>query len=123
VGHYSKEFKENILLTLENSGLSVRAFAKQHNINISTLYDWRKRYSLAGFRVSDKASDNWSSQEKFTVVLETATLNEVQLNEYCRKKGLYPEQVSKPIRKRLGSEKTLRALSKINVKLRSWKRI
>ena len=33
------------------------------------------------------------SQEKFTVVLETATLNETELSEYCRKKGLYPEQI------------------------------
>ncbi len=38
--------------------------------------------------------DKWSSEEKFAVVLETATLNESELSEYCRKKGLYPEQVT-----------------------------
>jgi transposase-like protein len=27
------------------------------------------------------------------VVMETAALNEAELNEYCRKKGLYAEQV------------------------------
>jgi len=39
------------------------------------------------------SSDKWSSEEKFSVVLETATLSEVELNEYCRVKGLYSEQV------------------------------
>jgi hypothetical protein len=27
------------------------------------------------------------------VVLETATLAEIEVNEYCRTKGLYPEQI------------------------------
>ncbi|MFQ3277346.1 MAG: transposase [Colwellia sp.] len=39
------------------------------------------------------SSDKWSSEEKFSVVLETATLSEVELNEYCLVKGLYSEQV------------------------------
>ena len=30
---------------------------------------------------------------KFAVVLETAALSEIELSEYCRRKGLYPEQV------------------------------
>jgi hypothetical protein len=35
-----------------------------------------------------------SSEEKFNVVLETASLNEVDLGEYCRRKGLFPQQIS-----------------------------
>lgn len=91
--HYSKEFKEATLLKLSRSGLSARAFAKQESINISTLYSWQQRYSNTGFNVTDKTPDKWSAQEKFAVVLETSTLNEAELSEYCRKKGLYPEQV------------------------------
>lgn len=41
-----------------------------------------------------KQSDRWSSQDKFRVVLETASLNETELAEYCRRKGLYVEQVN-----------------------------
>jgi transposase-like protein len=41
----------------------------------------------------DRSSENWSAQTKFAVVLETATLSEVELSEYCRAKGLFPEQV------------------------------
>jgi transposase len=35
-----------------------------------------------------------SSEEKFAVVVETAHLNELELSEYCRRKGLYPAQIS-----------------------------
>lgn len=40
-----------------------------------------------------KQADQWSSQDKFRVVLESAGLNEAELSEYCRRKGLYVEQI------------------------------
>ena len=40
------------------------------------------------------SSDKWSSEEKFSVVLEAAALSTVELSKYCRAKGLYPEQVN-----------------------------
>ena len=42
---------------------------------------------------SRKQSDDWSGEAKLAVVVETAGLSEVELSEYCRGKGLYPEQV------------------------------
>lgn len=41
-----------------------------------------------------KQAEEWSSKDKFGVVLETAGLNEAELAEYCRRKGLYVEQVA-----------------------------
>ena len=38
-------------------------------------------------------AEDWDSASKFAVVLETATLSEVELAQYCRGKGLYVEQV------------------------------
>jgi hypothetical protein len=35
-----------------------------------------------------------SSEEKFAVVMETASLNELELSEYGRRKGLYSQQIS-----------------------------
>ena len=91
---YSSQFKEAILNKLTQSGLSVRKFAQQEGINISTLHSWQKQFKVSGFSVSKvSSSDKWSSEEKFTVVLETSTLSEVELSEYCRVKGLYPEQI------------------------------
>ena len=37
--------------------------------------------------------DKWSSQDKFMVVLEIANLTEIEFSEYCREKGVYPEQI------------------------------
>ena len=91
---YSSQFKEAILTKLSQSGLSVRKFAEQEGINLSTLYSWQKQFNTSGLNVSKvSSSDKWSSEEKFSAVLETATLSEVELNEYCRVKGLYCEQV------------------------------
>ena len=41
----------------------------------------------------NQQSDTWDSASKFAVVLETASLNEQALAEYCRGKGLFVEQV------------------------------
>ena len=91
---HSSQFKEAILNKLSQSGLSVRKFAEQEGINLSTLYNWQKQFKVSGFSVSKvSSSDKWSSEEKFAVVLETSTLSEVELSEYCRVKGLYPEQI------------------------------
>lgn len=40
-----------------------------------------------------KKSENWTANDKLAVVIETASLNEIQLSEYCRNKGLYREQI------------------------------
>ena len=91
---YSSQFKEAILTKLSQSGLSVRKFATQEGIKLSTLYSWQKQFNTSGLNVTKvSSSDKWSSEEKFSVVLETATLSAVELSEYCRVKGLYPEQI------------------------------
>ena len=91
---YSSQFKEAILNKLSETDLSVRKFAEQEGINLSTLYSWQKQFNISGFSVSKvSSSDKWSNEEKFAVVLETSTLAEAELSEYCRAKGLYPEQV------------------------------
>ena len=91
---HSSQFKEAILNKLSQSGLSFRKFAEQEGINLSTLYSWQKQFNTSGLKVSKvSSSDKWSSEEKFAVVLETSTLSEIELSEYCRAKGLYPEQI------------------------------
>ena len=39
--------------------------------------------------------ENWSGEEKMVVVIETTALNEQELSEYCRKKGLFTELVAR----------------------------
>ena len=40
-----------------------------------------------------KNPEKWSSEDKFAIVLEAAALNEAELAEYCREKGLHVEQI------------------------------
>ena len=42
-----------------------------------------------------KNPENWSGENKLAVVIETAALNEEELAEYCRRRGLYVEQVAR----------------------------
>ena len=89
--HCSKEQREAIVDRYLNSGLSLREFADKEGIAKSTLYTWSKQLDSNTASFMNKTS--LSSEQRFAVVLETATLSESQLSEYCRIKGLYPEQI------------------------------
>ncbi|SEI88431.1 Transposase [Azotobacter beijerinckii] len=79
---------------LPPSNLSVAELARQEGISEVTLYAWRKQAKAEGAPVpgDKKLPDDWAAEAKFAIVLETAALSEIELSEYCRRKGLYPEQ-------------------------------
>lgn len=74
----------------------VSLLARENGISEQTLYTWRKNLQSQGVSVpgNGKNAEQWSSQDKFGVVLETARLNEAELAEYCRLKGLFMEQIA-----------------------------
>jgi transposase-like protein len=41
----------------------------------------------------DQTPAGWTSRDKFAAVVETAALSEAEVAEYCRKRGVYPEQI------------------------------
>ncbi|GAE36160.1 hypothetical protein JCM9157_3311 [Halalkalibacter akibai JCM 9157] len=93
---YSKEQKEAIVKRMmPPNNESVKQIAKEENITEVTLYKWRKEARAAGVATpgNGQTSHKWSSQDKFLIVMETFAMNEVDLVEYCRKKGLYREQI------------------------------
>jgi len=94
---YSLERKESVLKKLlPPESRSVAEISEEEGICTATLFNWRKAARTKGQLVPDSESPGgkWSSEEKFTVVLETASLNETELAEYCRKRGVYPKQVT-----------------------------
>jgi len=94
---YSLERKEvAIQKMMPPSNTPISALAVETGITEVTLYNWRKQAKSRGLAVpgDGKNAESWSSSDKFAVVLETAALNEAELAEYCRKKGLYAEQIS-----------------------------
>lgn len=74
----------------------VSELARENGITEKTLYTWRRTLKSQGVPVpgNGKNADEWSSADKFGVVLETASMNEAELAEYCRGKGLYVEQIA-----------------------------
>jgi transposase-like protein len=93
---YSQEQKEAIIKRMmPPNNESVSKISKEVGISDVTLYKWRRAARAAGVATpgNGRTSDKWSSQDKFLIVMETFTMNEVELAEYCRKKGLYREQI------------------------------
>ncbi len=78
------------------NSVAVSKIAQDTGVSDVTLYKWRNTFRNRGLAVpGDKqAPENWTAADKLAVVIETASMNEAQLGEYCRSKGLYPEQIA-----------------------------
>ena len=96
MNRYSPERKAAVLKKLlPPHSLSVTELSRQEGISDVTLYTWRKQAIARGEVVpgSGKLPEHWPAEAKLAAVIETATLSEVELSQYCREKGLFPEQV------------------------------
>lgn len=91
------ELKESILKRMmPPQSRSVAELARETGITETTLYTWRNTARKTGAVMPGggrNKAEAWDSASKFAAVLESASLNEVELAEYCRGKGLFIEQV------------------------------
>lgn len=93
---YTRRVKEaamQMMLPPENKALA--KISETMGIPLGTLKKWQQEIRAAGYAApaNDDPAEQWSSKDKFLIVVETVSLNEAELSEYCRQKGLYPEQV------------------------------
>ena len=98
MNNYSIEFKEAaVKKMMPPNAVSVAILRREIGVSDVTLYKWRNEYRSKGIAVPGRNSnpEKWVAQDKLAVVIETAALNESELSQYCRKKGLYPEQVQR----------------------------
>ena len=74
---------------------SIRTISRETGISEATLHQWRNQARKNGFAApaDGKESDRWSPQDKFLIVMQTYSMNEAELAEYCRTKGLFAEQI------------------------------
>lgn len=94
---YSPERKEAVLQKMmPPHHRPIKELAREEGISEVTLYNWRKEAREKGILMpdGDQEPSGWSARDKFAAVLESAAFNEADLGEYCRKKGIYPEQLS-----------------------------
>ena len=93
---YPKEVREKAIARMMAPGNEpVGVLARELNVTQGTLYSWRREALGAGVVApgDGRNAQAWTGKAKLAVVVETAGLPEAQLGEYCRAKGLYPEQV------------------------------
>ena len=92
---YSIAFKKASVKRFVESGLSFKLFSEQEGIPNSCIHKWHTDLHKPGIpqEMSSTNSGEWTAEEKFSAVLDTAKLSEIELSEYCREQGLFPEQV------------------------------
>ena len=94
--NYSSELKEALLRRmLPPNNESITKISREEGISEQTLRNWRDKARADGTAApgTDAVPDDWSTQDKFLIVVETASMSEAELAEYARKKGLYVEQI------------------------------
>lgn len=69
--------------------------AEEEGISVVTLYLWRAQTRAEGRLLPDGATgpSGWRARDTFAAVVETVGMSEAERVEYCRKRGLYPEQI------------------------------
>ena len=95
---YPEEFKAKIIAQmLPPHNRHIPDLACETGIPQDTLYNWRikqQRRTEAVVTRTTAESDRLSSQDKFHLVVESATLNEQELGEFCRRRSVFPEQLA-----------------------------
>lgn len=93
---HTQEKKDHALALMSApENLPVPKVAARTGVPEATLYLWRTQARSQGLAVPGDGlnPEQWRSENKFAVVVETASLSEAELGEYCRKKGLLVTQV------------------------------
>lgn len=94
---YSPERKAAVLAKmLPPNNMPLGRLAKEEGISAGTLAKWRAEARAKGQFLPDAnvGPEGWSSEDKLAAVIETASLNETELGEYCRRRGIYAEQLA-----------------------------
>jgi transposase len=93
---YTKEFKASVLKRLEEPTKdTITSLSDELGVPRTTIYQWIKKAETdkKNISINHKPTSKWTSEDKFHVVLETAPLTESELAEYCRRKGIFVDEV------------------------------
>ena len=94
---YPDELKNSIIARMmPPHNEDVPALSAETGIPKDTLYAWRIKHRRGNQQLQAQQIDQTSkisSADKFDIVVETAHMNQAELSEYCRRNGLYPEQI------------------------------
>ncbi|MDD4455311.1 MAG: transposase [Candidatus Methanomethylophilaceae archaeon] len=96
VKRYIPEFKEAIVRKMmPPENVPIMRLAEESGVSYVTLAKWREEVRSGGEAApgNGEQPERWSSEDKFLIVLETHALNEAELGEYYRSKGIFPAEI------------------------------
>ena len=114
MARYSEDFREQVVRKMmAPNAKTVAEVSRETGVSEQALYNWRNRIRAQGKAVPADGSnpESWSGENKLAVVVEAAGLNEEELAEYCRRKGLYVEQIHRWREAAIAGAQRLRPLS------------
>lgn len=90
--NYSTELKDSVVKRLEPpTNDTITSLSKELGIPRTTIYQWKKKKNKKSN--NNKPTSKWSSQDKFQAVLEISSLTEIEIAQYCRRKGIRVEEI------------------------------
>lgn len=93
---YTQEEKDRFIARLfPPESISLGELSRETGISKSTLSTWKQKDNSRNNGEKYSKQRTPGVKEKFLIVMETYTLSEAELSRYCRRKGLYVEDVKK----------------------------
>ncbi len=93
---FTDGFKEQaVQKALLRGSLSIKHIAMDLGVGYSTLQNWIKQHRLVSDNMTkEKSPKHWTREERLTALMDTYAMNEQQIAEYCRVKGLYTHHLT-----------------------------
>ncbi len=93
---FDEAFKQDIIQKSLNRGqLDLKTFAERHKVGYSTLQKWLRKHKSPNNNGHKAFHHNHDFTCKISHLLETAKLDETALGAYCRKHGIYQQDLDK----------------------------
>ena len=89
---YTEAFREQAVeKVLQRGHKTIQTLADELNVNHYTLKNWLKTYKRGSMpkEPASKRPEDWSTEERFQLLMESSALDGEALNAFCRQQGLF----------------------------------
>lgn len=121
---YGKNFKQAMVQKLLlPGGPSVMTLSREIGVSEQSLYNWKAKYQTSGSKTLPRSPRQWTQDDKYEALLESAKLTGEELGKWLREKGLRSEHIEiwrQDMKKNLNQQKKdeeIRELRKKNKEL------
>jgi len=94
---YAQEIREAVVRSALAGEMSQEAIAKRYGVSRSSVQQWARAARREGGarRVqTEKRPQDWSAEERFAALIETAGMSEEERGVWCRAHGLHSHQLA-----------------------------